>query len=218
MNTISAYFQKISYDIYCPSATIAEHMCTNLLHWDKLLEEKCHQYKPEVTGKCISFKSPYKSLVSLENICESKYDNALKELGELFRIELDSNDYPVSQIRVHIQYRYEGMGKYIYNSIVNENLKEKFKTICTENLSDITMEDENTIGVTCKTFKEVDKLWTIFLEYENRFQERLQLEERLNKRIAEYNNNNRLEASTSSLITSICAMAIFFSLLSQCAG
>lgn len=141
-----------------------------------------------------------------------QYRWTIESLGKLFRIDLDPGDYPVERIRVHIRYSQPDITRFIY-----EKVKEMSSGNCSESddmegISDITQEDEYTIGLTCRTLEDTANLWKIFFGPESLYYTRGELDEYIEK----YNNNDRLENSTHTLITSICLIVMLFGLMSQC--
>lgn len=212
----AAYYQKVRYDIYCPLATIAEHMHDICSYYDNISNSNqiSTGYNSSVDGSRVSFSSPQNSLIFSEKTCIEQYRWTIESLGKLFRTELDPADYPVSQVRVHIRYRHSDIARFIYDHIDRKYLDMDSETKGTERFSDISMEDEETIGVTCGTLEATAHLWKIFIGAENSYYAMIDCEER----IARYNNDNRLEDSTHSMITSICLFMMIFGLMAQCSA
>ncbi len=202
------FYQKISYDIFCPNATIAEFLYSEYIR----CPEGSYWKDVEISGKRFSCTSRLRDLYTLSDMCEKMYKGRLENLAKLFRIEINPEDYPVSYVRVHIHYKYPGMAKYIYDQLTTHGLKVMSNPVNPENIYDLTLEDPDTIGVTCRTFAEVNSLSKIFIGPENQFTDSILL----NERIAEYNNRGVLESSTHSLITSICVMIMFIGLVFKC--
>ena len=80
------------------------------------------------------------------------------------------------------------------------------------NHPDVVLESPDTIGVDCKTLDKVENHWKVFMRYENQWAQNI----RTQIDIERYNNDNRLEQSTHSLITSICVIIMFIGLVSKC--
>ena len=190
---IDAYCNKVRFDVYCPLATIAEQFytcCTDPFDKDAS--------GPYIDGKKVTY-CPNKPLSPSGQMCKNKYGWAIEILGKTFRSELNKSDYPITRARVHIQYRRPDIAQFIYDLMII-------------NHPDIVLESPDTIGIDCKTLDEVENLWKVFLKYENQWAQNI----RTQIDIERYNNDNRLEQSTHSLITSICVMIIFIGLISQC--
>ena len=129
------------------------------------------------------------------------YRWTIESLGKLFRIDLNPDDYPVEKIRVHIRYSQSDITRFIY-----EQVKEICSGKCTE--------DEYSIGLTCRTLKDTTNLWKIFFGPESLYYKRLEGDEYVEK----YNNDDRLENSTHTMITSICLIMMFLGLITQCSA
>lgn len=212
----AAYFQKVSYDIDCPLVTIAEHFHDICSDYDNRFRngEMPSLYNSTVNDNRVSFTSRQNSLICSEKTCIDHYRWTIESLGKLFRTELDPADYPVLQVRVHIRYSHPDITNFIYDRIKNKTPDKDTGTKDMKGVSDISMEDEYTIGVTCCSLEDTARLWEIFIGPENSYYAMVDCEER----IARYNNDNRLETSTHAMITSICIITILFGLVSQCCG
>ena len=192
-DSLDAHFNKVSFDVYCPLATIAEQFytcCTDPFDKDAS--------GPYIDGKKVTY-CPNKPLSPSGQMCKNKYGWALEILGKMFRSEFNMSDYPITRARVHIQYRHPDIAQFMYNRMIT-------------NHPDIVLERPDTIGVDCKTLDEVENLWLVFLKYENLWATNIETE----RNIERYNNRGSLEYCTQSLITSICVMIIFIGLISQC--
>ena len=192
-DSLDAYFNKVSFDVYCPLATIAEQFyscCSD--PFDKTASG------PYIDGKKVTY-CPNKPLSPSGQMCKNKYGWAIEILGKMFRTEFNKSDYSATRIRVHIQYRHPEIAQFIYDRIII-------------NRPDIDLESPDTIGVDCKTMDEVASLDLVFMQYENQWAMNIETQ----KNIERYNNRGSLGHSTHSLITSICVMMIFIGLISQC--
>lgn len=192
---IDAYFSKVSFDVYCPLATIAEQFytcCTDPFF------KTASSSGPYIDGKKVTY-CPNIHIGAAGRLCKDKYGLTIEILGKMFRTEFNKSDYPATRIRVHIQYRHPEIAQFIYDRIII-------------NRPDIDLESPDTIGVDCKTMDEVASLDMVFIQYENQWAMNIETQ----KNIERYNNRNSLETSTHSLITSICVMMMVIGLISQC--
>lgn len=212
---ISVTPQEIRYDIYCPLETIAGHLHAICRYYDQMHRKYDSLfYESRTEGKVASFKSRQRSLLSSEKVCMDHYRWTIESLGKLFRIDLNPDDYPVEKIRVHIRYSQSDITQFIY-----EQVKEICSGKCTEaeymeGFSEINLEDEYTIGLTCRTLKDTTNLWKIFFGPESLYYKRLEGDEYVEK----YNNDDRLENSTHTMITSICLIMMLLGLITQCSA
>lgn len=187
-------FHKVSFDIYCTLHTIAMQLY-ECCDFDKIFDANYHS---EIDGKKVSYTTNRPLKVS-GWLCKHKYGWTFEILSKLFRTTFNKNDYPISRVRVHIQWTRPEIAQFIYNAMIKDR-------------SDIELETPDTIGIDCKTLDEVENLWLIFLKYENQWATNIET----GRNIERYNNRGSLERSTHSLITSICVMMIFIGLISQC--
>ena len=207
-DSLDMFYQRISYDIFCPNATIAEFLYSDYLR----CPEGSFWKDVERSGKRFSCTSRLRDLYSVADMCEKMYNGALEELSKLFQCDLPPEDYPASHVRVHIRYQYPGMANYIFDQLTSRGIESMSNSVKHENIYDLVMEDADTIGLTCKTLKEVSTLSKVFILPKNEFCNNIII----NENIQNYNNRNSLETSTHSLITSICVMIMFIGLISQC--
>ena len=191
-----AHSDTTSFDIYCPLATIAEHFHTCCSFLDPALST-IHTAS-YVDGKKVTYTID-RSLRISGKWYKTRYGWTIEDLSRIFCTEFNKDDYPVTGVRVHVQWKHPEIARYIYNLMVRKH-------------PDITLESPDTIGVDCKTLDEVEELWLVFLEYENMWAEEVALE----RRIEQYNNDNRLESSTHGLITTICFIIIIIGLIRSC--
>jgi hypothetical protein len=88
-DSIDAYFNKVSIDVYCPLATIAEQFYTCCSDpFDKTASG------PYIDGKKVTY-CPNKPLSPSGQMCKNKYGWALEILGKMFRTEFNMSDYPI---------------------------------------------------------------------------------------------------------------------------
>ncbi len=211
-DSLNLFYKKISFDIFCPNATIAEYLC----YYHTKNSDASYWTDVKVDGKKFSCTSRFRDLYSVKNMCESMYKSGLHNLAELFRIEFNPEEYPISYVKAHIRYQYPGMAKYVYDRLNSAKNGQEEKSINNENLFDLILEDSDTIGISCRNWDGVNSLSGVFISYDNEFTGRIMADERIKEIIKINNNDDRLERSTSSLITSICIMTMFIGLISQC--
>lgn len=209
---MNLFAQSISYDIFCPNATIAEFLYSEYIR----CPEGSYWKDVEVSGKRYSCTSRLRDLYTLSDMCERMYKGRLENLAKLFRSEINPDDYPVSYVRAHIHYEYPGMAKYIYDQLTTHGLKAMSNPVNPGDLYDLTLEDPDTIGVSCKNWLAVNSIYNLFIRPKNEFTDKILAEERTQEIIKEYNSRNSLEHSTHSLITSICVIIMFIGLISKC--
>ena len=213
-NKLDLWRLDISYDIFCHNRTIAEHLYSVYSHLNNLekgVGAREFWKNPKVSGKTFSYTSEVGNTLLQRRKSEDMYNNILKNLGELFRIDINPEDYPISGVRIHIMYKYPGMAEYIFNEFMKDGESSRYEFICYDNIYDIILEDSNTIAFTCRTWEEVNQLGLIFGKQSDRFIDIVS-----NPTDATQQNDDRIERSTHSLITSIASIIFILGIIKNC--
>ena len=194
------------YDIHCANATIAQYLFGKFEFFNRALLGTSFPRDISVCGKVFSFTLDQQSEALHNYQCEQCYNEALKELAELFRIEMLPEDYPMRSVRVHIRYFFTGMAVSVYNEFMVSG--KRSQSVCYDNISEISLESDHVIAFTCSTWEAVNCQSRVFREQEKTFVDRVDP-----FRTRQY---ARSEKRALALVNLTVALIIFLSLLSLC--
>lgn len=196
----------ITYELVCPNAVIAEHL------YQFLSSGRCScAYKnPSLMDNIVRFKHNVPTVSFTQ--CRQTYESCINELGKSQQIDIVKDKTEIISIIMHIHFPQEGLAGYIYNAYPSIETDSNLCFICNDDYQDLILEDNETIRLTCRTWKGVKEINHLLSNLNRKFWQ----EQDDKKIMTQESQSNNIQTHIIHIIWSIGLSIIVLNIITYC--